>query len=451
MSWNNNNYGQQQQGGWGQQQQPPQQQNWGAPPQQQGYGQPPQQQQWGQQPPQGQYGAPPQQQQQWGQPPPQQQQQWDGQQQNNQGGYGGAPTYGQAPPNQQYGQNYGAPQPAFNQSAGGPRFLGVQIPAPPPAPPIANLPNYNPQFDADRIRKATKGMGTDERTLIDTLVPLDAFQIDVLSRTFEQTVGRSLQKTLEKELSGWFEFVLVLLSRGPLGGDIALLHRACDGAGTHEDLLTEILIGRTNEEIFLLKEGYRRVYNKDLVSVIKGELSMKTERMFVMALTGTRDESPHVNQQQVQQDVETLYRSGVGKVGTDEIAICGILLQRSDAHLQAIAQAFPARHRLSLSHMIEKEFSGHMKSALLHIAQGAENDGQGVFRDVNYLEAAMAGFGTKDERLSYRIVRYHWNRPRFGAIKNQYQQRYRKSLRSRVEGETSGKYEKALVGIIEQN
>ncbi|KAL1407457.1 Annexin C1 [Vanrija albida] len=477
MSWNNN-YGQQQQGGWGQQ--PPPQQNWGgAPPQQGGYGAPPpQQQQWGQQqPPQGQYGAPPQQQQWGGQPPAQQwggqqqppQQQWGGAppqqgygapppQQGyggapppQQGGYGGAPTYGQAPPGQQYGQNYGAPQPAFNQSPGGPRFLGVQIPAPPPAPPIANLPSYNPQFDADRIRKATKGIGTDERTLIDTLVPLDAFQIDVLSRTFEQTVGRSLQKTLEKELSGWFEFVLLLLSRGPLGGDIALLHRACDGAGTHEDLLTEILIGRTNEEIFLLKEGYRRVYNKDLVSVIKGELSMKTERMFVMALTGSRDESPHVNPQQVQQDVEALYRAGPGKAGTDEIAICGILLQRSDAHLQAIAQAFPTRHRISLSHMVEKEFSGHMKEALLHVAQGAENDGQGVFRDVQYLEAAMSGMGTKDERLSYRIVRYHWNRPRFGAIKNQYQQRYRKSLRSRVEGETSGKYEKALVGIIEQN
>lgn len=215
--------------------------------------------------------------------------------------------------------------------------------------------------------------------------------------------------------------------------------------------MTEVLIGRTNEEIFLLKEGYRRTYNKDLVNVVKGELSMKTERMFVMALTGTRDESPQVNPQQVQQDVEALYRAGPGKVGTDEIAICGILLQRSDAHLQAIAQAFPARHRKSLSDMIDSEFSGHMKQALLHVARGAENDGQGVFRDATLLEAAMAGMGTKDERLSYRIVRYHWNRPRFGAIKNQYQQRYRKSLRSRVEGETSGKYEKALVGIIEQN
>ncbi len=74
------------------------------------------------------------------------------------------------------------------------------------------------------------------------------------------------------------ENTLVLLSLGPLGGDLHLLHRACQGAGTHEDLLTEVLLGRSNEEIWLLKEGYQRVYHKDLVSVVRGELSMKTER-----------------------------------------------------------------------------------------------------------------------------------------------------------------------------
>lgn len=248
-----------------------------------------------------------------------------------------------------------------------------------------------------------------------------------------------------------FEYVMVLKSLGPLGGDVYLIDRACRGAGTHEDLLTEILIGRSNSEIHMLKETYRRTYNKDLTAVIRGELSMKTERMFNMVLAGTRDEAAFVNQQQVQQDVEALYRAGAGKIGTDEIAICGILTQRSDQHLQAIAQAFPARHRVSLSHMVQSEFSGHMKEALLHIAQGAEQDGHGVYRDTNLLEAAMAGMGTKDERLCYRIVRYHWNRPRFNAIKNQYQQLYRTSLRKRVEGETSGKYEKALVGLIEQN
>lgn len=54
--------------------------------------------------------------------------------------------------------------------------------------------------------------------------------------------------------------------------------QACVGAGTHEDLLNELLLGRTNQEIHLLKEGYQRTYGKDLVSVARGELSMKTER-----------------------------------------------------------------------------------------------------------------------------------------------------------------------------
>ena len=85
-----------------------------------------------------------------------------------------------------------------------------------------------------------------------------------------------------------------------------------------------------------------------------------------MALSGQRDENPYVDQQRVQQDVEALYRAGQGKIGTvslrspstdivadrqDEIGVCGILLSRSDAHLHAIAQAFPQRHKKSLSQM----------------------------------------------------------------------------------------------------
>lgn len=35
------------------------------------------------------------------------------------------------------------------------------------------------------------------------MMPLDAFQIDVLSRTYEQQVGRSLKTTIEKETSSW--------------------------------------------------------------------------------------------------------------------------------------------------------------------------------------------------------------------------------------------------------
>lgn len=54
--------------------------------------------------------------------------------------------------------------------------------------------------------------------------------------------------------------------------------QACVGAGTHEDLLNEVLLGRSNQEMHLLKEGYQRTYGKNLSDVVRGELSMKTER-----------------------------------------------------------------------------------------------------------------------------------------------------------------------------
>ena len=111
--------------------------------------------------------------------------------------------------------------------------------------------------------------------------------MEQLRKAFEAQVGKPLVKVIEKETSGWFEYGLRGLVLGPLGFDVWLLHRACDGAGTHEDLLTEVLAGRSNEDIVALKAEYQRTYHHELAHVIRGELSMKTERMFNMILAVT--------------------------------------------------------------------------------------------------------------------------------------------------------------------
>ncbi len=94
------------------------------------------------------------------------------------------------------------------------------MPAPPP-------PGYNPAQDVERIRKATKGFGTDEGALIATLAPLDAYQIDALRNTFKATVGKDLLQVLEKETSGWFEAALRAKVLGPVLYDCWLIKRAC--------------------------------------------------------------------------------------------------------------------------------------------------------------------------------------------------------------------------------
>jgi annexin A7/11 len=131
------------------------------------------------------------------------------------------------------------------------------------------------------------------------------------------------------------------------------------------------------------------------------------------------------------------------------LQICGIMVARSTAHLQAVAQAYQHHHRKSLAAMIKSEFSGHMEDALLYIANTAIQGSAG--RDAELIEDSMKGMGTKDERLIYRVVRAHWNRVQFEQLKHIYAStQSKKGLRARVSGETSGDYKRMLEAIIGQ-
>ena len=89
-----------------------------------------------------------------------------------------------------------------------------------------------------------------------------------------------------------------------------------------------------------------------------------------------------------------------------------------------------------------------MQHALLYVVQGAVDP---YLRDARLIEAAMEGVGTKDERLTYRIVRAYWRggQPYIQEVKAAYQQKYNHNLIKRVKSETSGDYERLLVAILE--
>ncbi|GJJ07711.1 hypothetical protein Clacol_001916 [Clathrus columnatus] len=336
---------------------------------------------------------------------------------------------------------FAPPRPPASPRPEGLIYLGVPIPPPPPNPPYRGSP---PGFDANRvagaIRKAVKGFGTDEKALTEAIAPLDAFQMESVRRAYESSTGKDLVKTIEKETSSWYEYSLRGKALGPVAFDCWLLHRASSGFGTHEDLLTG--------EIITLKAAYSAIYRHDLTSVIRSELSAKTERLFIMILSANRDEREHVEFGKVQADVQTLYAAGPGRTGTDEITICSIIATRSQAHIRAIVRAYHQTYGVKLSTAIRNEFSGHMKSALEFVIQGAEEDGYGVYRDAVLIHDAMEGVGTKDERLIYRIIRSHWNKPRFAAIKQYYQELYGKSLVAKVRSETSGDYRDFMCAVI---
>lgn len=291
-----------------------------------------------------------------------------------------------------------------------------------------------------------KGFGTDEKVLTRVLADKDPLQVNVLRQAYNHRFSRHLLNDVQSEVSGWFEEGLCAIIRGPLQQDVVLLRQATDGPGTKEKVLNDILLGRSNADLRAIKETYQKTYRTSLESDIKADLSMKTERHFLMVLAANRaEESAPVIPQQVDQDVMEIYKATEGKVGTDELLVCSILSQRSDAQIRAIAHTYKQKFTRDLETVIKKEFSGHMELALLHqLRTGTDK----AMRDAILLEDAMSGMGTKDHLLANRVVRVHWDRNYMMQVKGAYQHHFHRSLTQRIRGETSGDYEKLMCACL---
>ncbi|KAK1768031.1 hypothetical protein QBC33DRAFT_536035 [Phialemonium atrogriseum] len=416
------------------------------PPQQGGYQQPPPPNQYGSPapppqpygaPPPGPYGQPPPHQQAYGQPPPPQPYGAP------QGQYGHGPPpapYGQPPPGQ-YGappQQYGAPPP---QQYGGypptPASLGYGPP---------QIIQWNGDADANALRSAMKGFGTDEKALIRTLATKDPLQVNTIRDAYQRLHRRDLVSDIKSEVSGWFEAGLVALVRGPLLHDVFMLYDATDGPGTKEKVLNDVLLGRSNADINAIKSTYQRVFGTRLEDVIRGDLSMKTERHFMIVLQAQRaEDSAPVIPAEIGRDVGDLYNATEGMVGTDEVKVCSILSTRNDNQIRAIAQEYRQKYAKNLEDVIRKEFSGHMEDALLYQLRHALDK---FMHQAQLLEDAMAGLGTKDHLLVSRVVRSHWDRDNMANVRGAYERRYHKNLASRIKGETSGDYERLMLACI---
>ncbi|CEO60313.1 Putative Annexin [Penicillium brasilianum] len=459
----------------------------GAPPQgyQQGYQQPPYPQQQygapqgapqgaphGAPPPQGHYPPP----QGYGQPPQQQQGYYGTPSPQPPAPYGAPPAhhagyppqtqqpppqhYGQAPPSQHYPPQHGQPPQGFAPPPQGPPH-GAPIhgaPSPYGAPMGAPAPpslGYVPgqvapgdfRAEADTLRKAMKGFGTDEKALIQVLSRLDPLQMAGVRATYTKHIGRDLYKDVKSETGGYLEQGLLGVIEGPLMFDVACAREAVKGAGTKEWLLNDILLGRSNADLHAIQTAYERTYHRKLARDVEDDLSFKTADLFKNVLHATRHEdSVPINPQTIEAEVRTLHNSTAARVVNNVAEVCGIFARSSNAELREIDRVFQARYHTPLDKHIEKEFSGHMEDALLHMLRTATDP---AMRDAILLEECMAGMGTKDERLVVRVVRVHWDRQHKETVKRAYRHRFGKDLIARVREETSRDYEKLMVALLE--
>ncbi|XP_072045538.1 uncharacterized protein [Amphiura filiformis] len=302
---------------------------------------------------------------------------------------------------------------------------------------------FDAQADAEKLRKAMKGFGTDEKAIIEVLTQRDTTQRQKVSKQFKQMFGKDLVKEFKSELSGKLLDMVQGLMMTPSHYDAYQLNKAIKGLGTDEDVLIEILCTRSNSAIEAIKEAYDDLYHKDLEEDVADDTSGHFERLLVSVLQGARPEDNVVDPDKAKADAMDLYKAGEEKWGTDESRFNVILMSRSQAQLRATFDEYARISKHDIEAAIKKEMSGDLKTSMLTVVRCVINKHK-YFAD--RLQKTMKGAGTDDATLMRIVV----SRCEIDMqnIKAEFSNAYGQTLGKFIAGDTSGDYKKILLALV---
>ncbi|XP_069771498.1 annexin A13, like [Narcine bancroftii] len=303
--------------------------------------------------------------------------------------------------------------------------------------------HFSEEEDAKKIRKACKGTGTDEMTIIKVLASNSIEQRQKIKEKYRALYGKNLEKVLQDDLSGNLQNTLLAMLDRPCDFDAKLLNKAMKGTGTDEDILIELLCTRANSQIIATKEAYKQMFTCDLVNDVQSDTSGTLRNLLVSLLEADRDEGLKVNEDLAEQDAKKLFEAGENCWGTDELTFNTILTKRSSLQLRATFKAYETLHGSSIEEVIKREASGDVKKAYLTIVQ-CTKDCQAYFAEA--LHEAMEGVGTREDTLIRILVSR--SEVDLLSIKESYQEMYKKSLADEIKSETSGYFQKALLALV---
>ncbi|XP_008198279.1 annexin B9 isoform X2 [Tribolium castaneum] len=311
------------------------------------------------------------------------------------------------------------------------------------SPTVVPAHPFNPREDAEILRKAMKGFGTDEKAIINVLARRTNAQRLEIEVQFKTLYGKDLISDLKSELTGNFENLIVAMMT-PLPQYYAReIHDAISGVGTDEDVLIETMCTLSNAEIRTIRDAYHRTYYQNLESDLKGDTSGHFRRLMVSLCSAGRDESMQTNPQAATADAQALLRAGELQVGTDESTFNMILCQRNHAQLRLIFEEYQRLTGHDIEKAIKNEFSGDIEEGLLAVVRSIKNQPAFFAKRLN---KSMKGMGTNDRDLIRLVVTR--SEIDMGDIKREYQAKYGESLADAIKGDCSGDYKKCLLALI---
>ncbi|KAK4192760.1 hypothetical protein QBC35DRAFT_201907 [Podospora australis] len=320
---------------------------------------------------------------------------------------------------------------------------------------------HDPVDDAARLAKALKGekRAPETEPLIEILPGMTHEQIMELRTEYKRLVktgterkGVNIAKHIRARLKDEDPNLMKACYATALGRWESEAYWAnfwYHGDKTRRELLIESLMGRTNEEISKIKDGFNdKKYANSLTKCMKQELKEdKFKKAVLMVLEQQRMEETdgygrplRLDYDQVEADVRRLRDAVLSDKG-GESAMIQIVIMRSDSHLREVMKVYKNAYKGANFAKDALKKSGNLVGELLaHILNGVINK---PFRDAMLLHHALTASRRDElrrELLISRLVRFHWDGAHMVQVKNAFREQYGRDLQDAVREATSGEW-----------
>ncbi|KAF3794701.1 Annexin-like protein [Nymphaea thermarum] len=263
-----------------------------------------------------------------------------------------------------------------------------------------------PTEDAERLKKAFQGWGTDEKAVISVLAHRNAAQRNAIRQAYQELYGEDLIKRLEKELAGDFERAVYRWMHDPVEREAIIANVAVKKEIDYR-VIVELAAARSSNELLAIRQAYHARYKCSLEEDVAAHSHGDLRKLLVGLVTAYRYEGPEVDANLAKSESKTLRTAIDGKAynheedlkataddflsalravirsiyaphnyyekvlrlsvnkGTDEDALTRVIVTRAEFDLKNIQEEYFNRSSITLDQVVSKKTSGDYREFLL--------------------------------------------------------------------------------------
>ena len=226
------------------------------------------------------------------------------------------------------------------------------------------------EYDCDSLKKAMKGIGTDEDSLIEIITSRPNWMLQKIKEKYKEKYNKELESDIKSDLHGDLERLLVSIlqckrseNNNPNQSECANLAKELFDAGekkwgTDSSIFNKIFTGCSPTEIACIAREYHKISGHTILDGIDKEFSGNTKKALRSIVYALISPSEYF---------ATRVQDAIKGFGTNDHLLIRILITRDEIDMPQIKQYYKQLYGNDMVEDIKKDIGGEYRKLMVEL------------------------------------------------------------------------------------